>query len=77
MFKVCAACGATVDRKDCHRNRYGEYICRKCSAAGIKFTWHRRLRHLAKAKLRKFLPMLPVAGLALLLIWVLYEALLA
>ena len=76
MFKVCSACAATVERKDCHRNRYGEYICRKCRTAGIKFTWQRRLRHRTKLMARKYLPVLPVAALALLVIWVLYEALL-
>jgi hypothetical protein len=76
MYKVCSACAATVERKDCHRNRYGEYICRKCRTAGITFTWHRRLRYLMKPVLRKYLPVLPIAGLTLLVIWVLYEALL-
>jgi hypothetical protein len=38
MFRVCSACGATIERKDCHKNRYSEYICRKCHATGIKFT---------------------------------------
>ena len=77
MFKVCAACGATVDRKDCHKNRYAEYICRNCSSAGIKFTWRRRLWCRARLKLRKLLRLLPVAGLVLLLVWVSYEVLLA
>jgi hypothetical protein len=76
MSVVCSACGATVDRRDCHKNRYGEYICRKCASAGIKFTRRRRLRLRTQAKLRKYLPMLPVAALILLLIWVLYEGLL-
>ena len=38
MLRVCSACGANIDRKDGHKNRYSEYICRKCQAAGIKFT---------------------------------------
>ena len=80
MFVICAACGASVDRNDCHKNRYAEYICRKCGSAGIKFTRRRRTRLLIQAKLRKFLAVLPIAGMVLLLIWllgVLYVALLA
>lgn len=38
MLRVCSACGVNIERKDCHKNRYSEYICRKCQAAGIKFT---------------------------------------
>lgn len=45
MFKVCAACRVTVERHLCHRNRYGEYICRACTRDGVEFTWRGRLRH--------------------------------
>src|SRR5659263_519003 len=38
MMRVCSACSATIERKDCHKNRYLEYICRKCRAEGVKFT---------------------------------------
>ncbi len=34
----CSACGNTVSRVDCHKNRFGEYICRECQEAGIKAT---------------------------------------
>lgn len=67
MSMICSACGATVERKDCHRNRYGEYICRRCQAAGIRFTWHQRLQHLRQGMLVKLLLGLLVLGL--LLIW--------
>lgn len=46
MLKVCSACGATIERKDCHRNRYSEYICRECHAAGKKFTREGQRRYL-------------------------------
>ncbi len=42
--KVCSACGATVARRDCHKNRFGEYICRVCQAAGIKVAPGRKLQ---------------------------------
>lgn len=45
MLKVCSGCRATVERKDCHKNRYSEYICRKCQAAGTKFTPEGQRRH--------------------------------
>lgn len=33
-LRCCAYCRDTVARCNCHKNRYGEYICRKCSDAG-------------------------------------------
>jgi hypothetical protein len=36
--KVCSSCGLIVARSDCHKNRYGEYICRACQASGVRFT---------------------------------------
>ena len=46
-LKVYSARGATVERKDCHKNRYAEYICRPCLAKGRKFTHDGRLRYRA------------------------------
>ena len=46
--RPCVACGTLVTRKDCHRNRYGEYICRSCQAAGIKHSVKGPLRKQAK-----------------------------
>lgn len=43
-FRVCSSCAASVERQDCHKNRYSQYICRKCQTAGIKFTGRQRLR---------------------------------
>lgn len=34
----CATCASVVDRKNCHRNRFGEHICRQCQARGIRFS---------------------------------------
>jgi len=45
VLKDCAGCGTSVPRQDCHRNRYGEYICRTCQAAGIRFSPKRRRFH--------------------------------
>jgi hypothetical protein len=40
--KVCSSCRLVVARSDCHKNRYGEYICRACQASGVRFTRRRR-----------------------------------
>ncbi|MCB2040773.1 MAG: hypothetical protein H6929_23085 [Rhodoferax sp.] len=45
MLLICSVCKAPVLRKDCHRNRYDELICRPCQATGIRFSWPRRLQH--------------------------------
>ncbi|MDO9198963.1 hypothetical protein [Rhodoferax sp.] len=71
MLRVCSVCGAVVERKDCHKNRFGEYICRKCQAAVTTLKWHQRLRLLMKGMLPKFLLGLPIAVLALLALWAL------
>lgn len=51
-IKICSACGAMIARKDCHHNRYGEYICHDCQAHGVRFTWNRRL-HVRWREFRK------------------------
>ncbi len=48
-LRACAACGAMVSRQDCHRNRYGEYICRTCQSAGVKHTLRGTLNKRGKA----------------------------
>lgn len=75
ILKVCSACAATVERKNCHKNRYSEYICRRCQAAGTKFT-HRaqrlyfaRRRYLMKWALSVFLLCLTIACLVFVAIW--------
>jgi|GEM_PF-1893790 len=42
--RVCSSCAATVERQDCHKNRYSQYICRQCQTAGVKFTGRQRLQ---------------------------------
>jgi hypothetical protein len=71
--KVCSTCDATVERKDCHKNRFAEYICRKCQAAGVKSSWHQRLRHSMKKMLRRILLGLTAAALTILLGWMFFN----
>ena len=70
MSKVCSVCGTSVERKDCHKNRLGEYVCWKCQAARTELPWHQRLHYLTRGMLPGFLLLLPVAVMALLVIWV-------
>ncbi len=53
-LRVCAGCKKEVPRQDCHRNRYGEYICRSCQAGGLKFTWPHALTGLLQRGLKKY-----------------------
>ncbi len=68
MFKVCSACSVTIERKDCHKNRYSEYICRKCHATGIKFTSEGQRRYIMRRARPVILLRLAIAGMALLAI---------
>ena len=71
-LRVCSACGATVARQDCHKNRYAEYICHQCQRDGTSFTRRAQLRHLFRwSPGRAFLFMAGV-GLFLLAAWALY-----
>jgi hypothetical protein len=75
MSRVCSACGTTVARQDCHKNRYAEYVCRSCQEAGIKFTRAGRLRYWTKGPLRKVARGLVYVGLTLLVMGALYVVL--
>ncbi|MDO9196724.1 hypothetical protein, partial [Rhodoferax sp.] len=66
MFKVCSACGTTVDRQDCHKNRYAEYICWRCQSAGVKFVRRRRRHHVVRWALPVVVLGFAAAGLILL-----------
>lgn len=68
MFRVCSACSATIERKDCHKNRYSEYICRKCHATGIKFTPDGQRHYVMRRALPVILLRLAVACMVLLVI---------
>ena len=76
MLITCFACSISVDRKDCHKNRYDEYICRKCQSAGVKITLRRRLLNLKK-KLQKlefmFWRLLLWSGLAVSILLMLFR----
>lgn len=67
--RVCSACGTTVDRKDCHKNRYSEYICRKCQSDGIRFAKRGRLHRLLRWVVPLFFMALITGGLLMLAIW--------
>lgn len=53
-LKVCVGCKKEVPRQDCHRNRYGEYICKDCQAAGLKYTWRHALTGQLKIGAKKY-----------------------
>jgi hypothetical protein len=42
--RICIWCGVAVLRKDCHKNRYGEYICHPCLRSGRRMSRRRQLR---------------------------------
>ena len=47
-LRECAACARQVERKDCHRNRYREYICRECQSSGRRFTIRGKMQKTTK-----------------------------
>lgn len=71
--KSCAGCSQLVVRTDCHRNRYGEYICTGCQARGIRFTWpNRLLSHLRRISLVLFIVAI-TSAVAMLVLWLFYS----
>lgn len=68
MLRVCSACSATIERKDCHKNRYSEYICRKCHAAGTKFTPEGQRRYVMGRALSVILLRFAIACMVFLVI---------
>ena len=70
--KICSVCGLTVARRDCHKDRYGNYICKNCQAAGAKPGWRQRLLRGARRVVRGF--WLGLAGVmaAGVLAWIAY-----
>lgn len=67
--KVCSACAATVERRDCHKNRYSKYICRRCQATKTKFTHKTRRRDLMKCSLSVLFLCVTIAFLVFPAIW--------
>jgi hypothetical protein len=75
MSLACSFCQDTVLRQDCHRNRYGELVCRTCQASGVRFGWFNQLRYqMGKAGTLAWV-LLGATALVLLLLW-LFEVLL-
>ena len=74
-LRVCSACGATVARQDCHKNRYAEYICHQCRRDGISFTRLAQFRHFFRWSPGRAFLFLAVVGLVLLAAWALYKQL--
>ena len=74
-LRVCSSCDATVDRKNCHRNRYSQYICQRCQEAGVRFLPRKqrgsaaRRRFVLKWALSVFFIATAVAGLVFPAIW--------
>ena len=71
--RVCSACGTTVARQDCHKNRYSEYICHQCLRDGISFTRREQLRHFFRWSPGRAFLLLVGVGLVLLAAWALYK----
>lgn len=69
MSRVCSACGTSVAREDCHKNRYGEYICRECQSAGIKFVRRGPPSNVMRLVIQVFLFGLTVASLVFFVTW--------
>lgn len=44
-FRICDACGASVQKRDVHKNRYAQYICRECRSSGVKAVGHKSFRY--------------------------------
>ena len=73
--KECALCGTTVARKDCHKNRYAQYICHPCQAAGGKATWRLRLKQQLITLPRRLGWQLAATGTAVVMVWLFFRVL--
>jgi hypothetical protein len=72
MYRKCFSCGASVLRQDCHKNRYGEYICRTCQSSGIRFSRLAGWRYWGSRAPVIILSSIGATALIALLIWVLF-----
>lgn len=72
-LRVCSACGTTVARQDCHKNRYSEYICHHCQRDGIMFTRREQYRHFFRWSTGRALLFLAGLCLILLIAWGFYN----
>ena len=76
MLKTCFSCGISVARKDCHKNRYKEYVCRSCQSVGVKLTGRQRFRRLKRIMQRiepTFWRIVIWVGLTASTLWVLLK----
>jgi hypothetical protein len=73
MPRTCVGCGTVVSRRDSHRNRYGEYVCRSCEASGIKFSTYQRVRRWLKRTAPRGLLWIGVLILALIVMATLFR----
>lgn len=73
--KECFLCGATVARKDCHKNRYAQYICHPCQATGGNISWRVRVRQQGNALLRRGGWSLAGVGAVVVLVWLFFRVL--
>jgi len=70
VLRSCSACGEAVRRRDCHKNRYGQYICRDCRADGVRFTQWPWLLYNGKKWSRRFFWMIAIlVTVALFFVW--------
>ena len=70
--KICSACRLSFARSDCHKNRYGEYLCKPCRASGVKSTRGGRLRHGSQRAVLGFWLSLGIAVAVAMAAWMLY-----
>jgi hypothetical protein len=72
MYRKCFSCGASVLRQDCHKNRYGEYVCRACQASGVRFSKRSGWRYWLSLAPVIILWSVVVTALITLVFWVLF-----
>lgn len=49
---TCAICTRQIERQECHRNRYGEYICKICQTRGHRYSSKGKI-----ARIKRYLTM--------------------
>jgi hypothetical protein len=74
MYRKCFSCGATVLRRDCHKNRYGEYVCRACQGGGARFSLLAGWRYWAVRAPVLILSSISITLLIALVIWALFTS---
>ena len=72
-FRICAACGDSVERHACHKTRHAQYICHGCQRAGVELESSKQLLPFTMSWRYGLLVAAGVA-VGLLAIWLLYAA---